>query len=545
MTDQSSPPILPPRPKTKQTKPRRVREASLELQIKRADRKAQKLKDKLLGNHAKKAVKTLEKGETAFVEPQVIEKATQTIQEFIASQIVIFQPNEGPQTQFLAASEREVLFGGAAGGGKSFAILADALRDCGNGNHRAIIFRRTNDELRELIGKSKQLYLKAFPGARFSEKSSQWVFPSGATIWFTYLERDDDVQRYQGQAFNYIAFDELTQYPTPHAWNYMRSRLRTTDKKLSLYMRATTNPGHAGMYWVKKMFVDPAPWGQPFWAQDEDGKVLAYPPNHIKAGQPLFKRRFIPSKLSDNPYLYEDGQYEANLLSLPEVQRRQLLEGSWDLVEGAAFSEFNRAIHVIKQSDLPANWKNWKCFRAADYGYSSWAGCVWLAIAPDNQLVVYRELYLTKHNSVQFAEKVMQAEAGDNIQYGVLDSSCFHRRGDIGPPISEQMAQAGVRWRPSDRSKGSRIAGKNELHRRLSVNESGRPGLVITDNCVNLIAQLPLLPLDKSNPEDVDTDSVDHLYDALRYGLMSRPLPHTPLIGFHKRWAPADTAFGY
>jgi len=175
----------------------------------------------------------------------------------------------------------------------------------------------------------------------------QWEAPSGARLWMSYLDRDDDVLRYQGLAFSWIGFDELTQWSTPYAWNYMRSRLRSVAQDLPVYMRATTNPGGPGHQWVKKMFIDPAPYGKQFNATDiESGNVLSYPKGHTKSGQPLFKRRFIPARLSDNPYLSAQGDYETMLLSLPEHQRKQLLDGDWDIKEGAAFSEFDRNIHL-------------------------------------------------------------------------------------------------------------------------------------------------------------------------------------------------------
>ncbi len=224
------------------------------------------------------------------------------VDEHKQNQEVVFAPNPGPQTEFLAASEREVLYGGSAGGGKSYGLLADPMRYFGNGNFNGIILRRTNDELRELIWKSQEMYPKAYPGAKWQEKKSQWVFPSGAKLWMTYLERDEDVLRYQGQAFSYIAFDELTQHSTPFSWNYMRSRLRTTDQSLPLFMRATTNPGGPGHMWVKQMFIDPAPAGKKFAATNiETGEDLVYPDGHDKEGQPLFMRRFIPASLKDNP----------------------------------------------------------------------------------------------------------------------------------------------------------------------------------------------------------------------------------------------------
>ena len=120
----------------------------------------------------------------------------------------------------------------------------------------------------------------------------------------------------------------------------------------------------------------------------------------------------------------------------------------------------------------------------------------------------------------------------------MLDSSLWHKRGDTGPSLAEQMVQRGCRFRPSDRSKGSRVSGKNEIHRRLQIDEErDRAGIEIFSSCTSLIAQLPVIPLDKNNSEDVDTKAEDHLYDALRYGIMSRPRfsifdydPNAPII---------------
>ena len=155
---------------------------------------------------------------------------------------VIFKPNEGPQTTFLAAGEREVLYGGSAGGGKSYAMLADPLRYMGHPSFSGLLLRHTTEELRELIFKSQEMYPKIWKGIKWSERKMQWTAPSGARLWMSYLDKEDDVLRYQGLAFSWIGFDELTQWPTPFAWNYMRSRLRSTAPDLPVYMRATTNP---------------------------------------------------------------------------------------------------------------------------------------------------------------------------------------------------------------------------------------------------------------------------------------------------------------
>ena len=465
------------------------------------------------------------------------------------AQNVIFQPNKGPQTEFLSSNEREVLYGGSAGGGKSYAMLADPVRYLNNPQFRGLLIRRTTEELRELISVSKQLYPEAIPNIRFMERDKTWVAPSGATLWLSYLDRDDDVTRYQGQAFSWIGFDELTQWASPYPFDYMRSRLRTAKGSgLELYQRATTNPGGAGHQWVKKMFIDPAPHGKAFWATDiETGQILTMPKGHSREGEPLFKRRFIPATLFDNPYLAEDGMYEANLLSLPEYQRKQLLEGNWDVNEGAAFPEWNRQVHVVEPYSIPNSWSK---FRACDYGYGSHTGVVWIAVAPSEQLVVYRELYVSKVLATDLADMILEAEADDGtIRYGVLDSSLWHKRGDTGPSLAEQMIVRGCRWRPSDRSRGSRVAGKNEIHRRLQIDEfTEEPRIVFFNTCTNIISQFPALPLDKNNSEDVDTNSEDHLYDALRYGVMTRPRsnlfdynPETQRTGFQT----ADATFGY
>ena len=473
-----------------------------------------------------------------------------TIEEQKEERTVVFAPNAGPQTDFLAANEKEVLYGGAAGGGKTMALIADPMRYFGNGNFNGIILRRTNDELREIVWKTQELYPQAYPGSKWAEKKSQWTFPSGARIWLTYLDRPEDVLRYQGQAFSYVAFDELTQHPTSFAFDYMRSRLRTTDQTLPTFMRATTNPGGPGHGWVKKMFIDPAPENRPFNATDLDtGKPLVYPESHERAGEPLFTRRFIPASLYDNPYLTEDGAYEANLLSLPENQRRQLLEGDWAVADGAAFPEFKKTKHVIEPFEIPSEWRR---FRSCDYGYSSYSAVHWFAIDPSYEtLYCYRELYVSKHTGKDLGAAVMEAEKGESISYGVLDSSCWHNRGQIGPSIAEEMIAMGCRWRPSDRTAGARVAGKNQFHQRLKINEeTDTPGLVFFDTCRQIIADLPVIPSDPRGSDDIDPRyATDHAYDSVRYGVMSRPRAASPFdMGRGvpiQPYRPADMSFGY
>lgn len=459
---------------------------------------------------------------------------------------IVFQPHPGPQTDFLSAEEQEVLYGGAAGGGKSYGLLADPMRYFSHPAFRGLVLRRTNDELRELKQVSKQLYPKAFPGAKFSEVASTWTFPSGATLWMTYMDRDDDVLRFQGQSYTWIGFDELTHWATPHAWDYLRSRLRTTAPDLPTYMRGTTNPGGVGHHWVKKMFVDPAPENIAFPAIDLETDE----PFKDNEGKPLFYRRFIPAKLKDNPSLYNDGQYERNLLSLPEAQRRKLLEGDWSIVEGAAFPEFGKN-HIIEPFDIPSSWRR---FRSCDYGYSSYSSVLWFAIDPGDRLYVYRELYVSKYGPEKLAREILRLERGEKIHYGVLDSSVWAKRGE-GPSPAEEMIANGCLWRPSDRSKGSRAQGRIRLHEYFKIDDvTNEPSLFVFNTCRNLISHLPSIPTDPKGTDDIDPDfPTDHDYDALRYGVMSRPRSLSAFEEWHggqpslrePSFRPASSTFGY
>lgn len=493
--------------------------------------------------------KTLDKGlqGKGAITEDVLADAPTAVKELVADREVAFNPNQGPQTEFLAAPERDVLYGGAAGGGKSYALLADALRYAHNPNHRGLLLRRTLGELTELIDKSRQLYMKAFPEAVFRESKSTWMFPSGATILFSYLDRDTDVTRYQGQSFNWIAIDEITHYPTPYVWEYLRSRLRTTDQSIIPYMRCTANPGGVGGWWIKKMYIDPTKSNTPFWARDvETNRILRYgSSNAEKAGKPLFQRRFIPARLTDNPYLMASGEYEAMLNSLPEVERRRLLEGDWDVTDGAAFAEFDRSRHVVEPFEIPRSWAR---IRAADYGYSSPSCVLWGAIDFDGNLWIYRELYGKGFTGEQLAERILELEHDDpTIQTAVLDESCFSRTGH-GLSIAESMNRLNLRFMASNRD---RLAGKIEMHKRLGDNDMEEPRLRIFNNCKHLIRTLPTLPLSKTNPEDVDTKADDHAYDALRYMCMTR-LVNSPY--YHPRfrkprqfdkYVPNDPVFGY
>ena len=496
--------------------------------VKSLEKKLTKAKTQL--KRKTKVLKKLdEPAEAVTKEGKVID--LETLPQNVKAEVkdnVIFAPNEGPQTEFLAAAETDVLYGGAAGGGKSYAMLVDPLRYAHRAAHRALIIRRSMPELRELIDKSRELYPKAFPGCKYREVEKLWNFPSGAKIEFGFLERDADVYRYQGQAYSWIGFDEITHLPTEFSWNYLASRLRTTDSEITPYMRCTANPGGVGAHWVKNRYIQPSE------------------PDKSFVGKDGLTRKFIPARLEDNPFLATDGRYEQMLKALPPTQRKQLLEGNWDVNEGAAFTEFSIEEHVIPPFEIPIHWDRVK---GIDYGYASESACIWATIDPsDGTLIVYRELYKKGLTGEDLGYKITEMELEDPMSVqGVLDTAAWSRTGTTGPTVGETLVRQGHKLRRADKN---RIQGKIQIHEYLRLQPSGRPRIQIFSSCPSLIRELQGIPLDKSNPEDVDTHAPDHAYDALRYLIMSRPRVNDPLaqlrhIRLEQAYTPADADFGY
>src|SRR6056300_758653 len=454
----------------------------------------------------------------------VLSKVPKALREE-ANDNVIFKPNAGPQTDFLAAGEKDVLYGGAAGGGKSYAMLVDPLRYAHRKAHRALILRRSMPELREMIDKSRELYPQAFPGAKFKEVEKLWNFPSGAKVEFGFLERDADVYRYQGQAYSWIGFDEITHLPTEFGWNYLASRLRTTDPEIKTYLRCTANPGGVGAHWVKRRYIEPAD------------------PNKSFEGSDGLTRKFIPAKLSDNPYLAKDGVYEKMLESLPPTQRKQLLEGNWEVAEGAAFAEFDMNVHVVDPFQFPFHWERLK---GIDYGYASESCCLWGTVDQnDGTLIIYRELYQKGLTGEDLGYIISDMEKEDPFSVpGVLDTAAWAKTGASGPTVGEALQKMGHKLRRADKN---RVQGKIQIHEYLKVQPNGRPKLQIFSTCKNLIRELQSIPLSKNNSEDVDTHASDHAYDALRYMIMSRPSVYGTLQRLRdiKQYVPSDSTFGY
>jgi hypothetical protein len=232
-----------------------------------------------------------------------------------------------------------------------------------------------------------------------------------------------------------------------------------------------------------------------------------------------YRRVFIPARISDNPHL-SGTEYEKQLRALPEAQRKALLEGRWDVYEGAIFSEFNYNVHVCDPFPIPREWRRW---RACDDGYAAPACVLWFAHDRDVNDVIYvtRELYCSGMTPEVMAREVLTLDDGANPK-GVIDSAAFANYGMSGVSRADVMNKLGCRWRPVEKGPGSRLAGLSAIHARLALRDNGRTaGIKIFRGCCpNLVRTLPALTYSTRNPEEIDPACEDHAVDALRYGLL-------------------------
>jgi hypothetical protein len=237
-------------------------------------------------------------------------------------------------------------------------------------HYKALILRKTFPQLAELIDKSLNYYPRAYPKARYNGSSHTWTFPSGAKIIFGAMQHTKDKHKYQGQAYDFIAFDELTHFLFEE-YNYMFSRNRPGGEGTRVYIRATANPGGIGHGWVKQRFITAAkpmtPIVDTYTVYDPSGKQIKINKSRI----------FIPASVFDNQKLLSnDPEYLASLAMLPEAEKNALLYGDWDSFSGQVFSEWvddknhyedRQWTHVIAPFRIP---KDWTVVRGFDFGYA-------------------------------------------------------------------------------------------------------------------------------------------------------------------------------
>lgn len=450
------------------------------------------------------------------------------------------------QAAFMARSEYEALYGGAAGGGKSEALVIEALRQVELPFYRGIIFRKTYPQLEEIISKSLRYYKAVYPGAKYNSTQHKWTFPSGAQIYFGSMPHRGDYLNYQGLSYEFIGFDELTHFEEAE-YKYLISRNRANGPGARVYIRATANPGGIGHAWVKDRFISAQKPGETYRYSAE----IVTPEGETTTVERT--RVFIKSSVFDNQILMRnDPNYIGSLAMLPEAEKKALLYGDWDSFSGQVFSEWRddengyksgKYTHVIEPFNIPRHWRR---YRAYDFGYSKPYAVLWFAVDEDGRTYLYRELYGASASNVGVKEEPSQqavrvreieeqCEEGSIIE-GVADPAIWDESRGKSNRIISLFEEQGVYFNKGD---NRRLSGKMQVHRRLSFDSEGKPGLYVFKNCKNTIRTLPALVYDSKNVEDVDTSGEDHIYDALRYFLMCVPVKSdTPPAPDARKWTP-------
>lgn len=440
--------------------------------------------------------------------------------------LIVWRPQAGPQKALIDCPFPEILFGGARGGGKTDGVLGKyAIKDRAYGKgFNAIFFRQEMPQADDLIERAKEIYLPC--GAAWKEQSKTFVMPFGGRVRFRPLENVDDAKKYQGQNLSDAAVEEAGNYPDSRPIDMLFGALRSkTGVPIQLIL--TANPGGAGQHWIKSRFIDPAPFGmKPLRRELPNGKL-----SHQYV--------YIPSRVADNKILLShDPNYadRLNLVGSAELVRAWL-EGDWNVISGAFFTEFSITKHVVQPFQIPAHWLR---FRAMDWGSARPFSVGWYAVSdgeiakyPRGALIKYREWYGVKAGqpnvglkltAEEVAYGIKDRERDERITYGVIDPAAYSEDG--GPSIAERMERCGVFFGPADNarvSRGGAMGGWDQLRARLKGDGDGRPMLYLFSTCVDTIRTLPALQHDDRRPEDLDSDSEDHAADETRYACMSRP----------------------
>lgn len=427
---------------------------------------------------------------------------------------LVLPPPNDKQLLFLQDTHKYIAFGGARGGGKSWAVRVKAILLCLHyAGIKIMIVRHTYPELRaNHIGPMRQMIGDI---AEYKESVKEFHFPNSSVILFRHCQNEKDVDKYQGTEVDVLFLDEATQL-SEEVFNRIKACVRGVNSfPKRIYL--TCNPGGVGHAWVKRLFVD----------------------RSYNTGENSEEYSFIRSLVTDNKALMrEDPDYIRQLEALPPKLRRAWLEGDWNIFEGQFFEEFRddpahyldrRHTHVIEPFKPP---REWTVVRSFDFGFSKPFSCDWWAIDYDGRAYLILQLYgcagvpnegVKWHPPQIFAEIARLEREHPYLKgrqiFGVADPSIWD--GSRGIPIIEDADRAGVYFTPGE---NTRLPGWMQCHYRLAFDENGFPMVYFFKNCTHAIRTLPLLQYSDTKPEDLNTEQEDHFADSFRYFCMSRPI---------------------
>lgn len=460
---------------------------------------------------------------------------------------VAWAAQNGSQRVFLRSAVPEVLLQGNRGGGKTEALIMDFGQHVGVGfgaSWNGILFRRTRQQMYDVIRKTKKLFPQIWRGATYNSTGHAWHWPEGESFRLAYMERDTDYYNYHGHEYPWIGWEELTTWPNDHGYRMMMSCWRSSHVKVPRKYRATTNPYGPGHNWVKHRFHLPIPPRQLI------GELIHEPPSPARTA--------IRSSLKENKiFLAADPEYLGKISEAARnpAELKAWLEGSWDIVAGGMFDDlWDPMKHVKPEFIVP---HSWRIDRAFDWGSSSPFSVGWWAESDGSDVKINGKVYSTvrgdlfriaewygwngrpneglKMLAVDISKGIIERELAwgihDRVQPGPADSSIF--KVENGVSVGVDMTRpvringkkyGGTIWVPSDRSSGSRKIGWEQMRAMMkaSVSEPGQPreypGLFVCRNCKDFLRTVPVLPRDlEKDPDDADTEAEDHIADETRY----------------------------
>lgn len=443
----------------------------------------------------------------------------------------------------------EILYGGAAGGGKSHWLRVELLRWMVEvPGIQCFLFRRTYPELvaSHLEGPTGfHAMLAPWVQARVCKinltEMTIELPGSRSKLWLCHCQHEKDMYRFQGAEMHVLAIDELTHFPAS-IYAFLRGRVRLGGLVVPAHLRTllpriltASNPGGVGHNWVRAAFRDPAPPLEIWRTAAADGGML---------------RQFIPARLEDNPTLTtNDPAYADRLRGLGnDALVRAMLEGDWNIVAGGAIDDlWDESRHVVKPFKVPAGWR---IDRSFDWGSSKPYSVGWWAESdgtevtladgtkrsyPKGTLFRIGELYGwngkpnegNRRIATEIAREILRTEEAMELRGRVMPGPADPSIYDVadGRSIADDMANVGVRWERADKGPGSRINGLERVRQFLRSSLQSPmegPGLFIFDTCRHAIRTLPTLPRDTRKSDDVDTESEDHCYDETRYRVLAQ-----------------------
>ena len=423
------------------------------------------------------------------------------------------------QQKFIDSEAFETLFGGAAGGGKSYGQLVDALLYALKyKKSKQIIFRSTFADLeKSLIRVSLEIYPLSI--ADYNSSKHTWKFRNGSIIDFGYIQYEKDVYQYQSAEYDVIRFDELTHF-TEFMYTYMISRCRGANP-YPKRIKSSTNPGGVGHAWVKKRFIDVGEPNVMHICKLETGEKVT--------------RIFIPSLVTDNKFMLEyDPDYIKRLDALPEKERKALKYGDWDIYDGMFFPEFKRRTHVIEPFQIPDTWNR---YIAMDYGLDMFA-VLFIAVDTKGKAYVYNEIHKSNLIVSEARQTLKSIMRQHKYKFIYAPPDLWNRNRDTGKSTAELFIEGDIHL---TKASNNRIAGWLNVKEWLKVKkvrheQTGElyedSDLKIFSNCINLIKYLPQLQHDEKDPNDVATEPHEptHITDALRYFCVSRVAPSKEIL---------------